>query len=403
VTYGPPQAVSRRFRDSNTMTRPDYHGRSIVNLMSSIAAARGGDRLRYAPLDGLDGERLAAARNVVLWVIDGLGYHWLGRQGESLLQRHLVMPIASVFPPTTASAVTSFLTGDAPQGHGLTGWFMHFKELGGVAAILPFRMRVGGIDIQQAGIGARELLGHLPIADRLGVECHAVSPGWIAYSPFNRAHAGRSMIRPFDTLRQLVDQTVAAVLSSQAPKYVYAYWPGYDSLAHEHGTASREVAAHFQELDTAFGDLLKRLGGSDTILLVTADHGFVDTTPERTVHLEAHPALARCLALPLCGEPRSAYCYLHPHKEDMYLRYVEEQLGHACQAVPSIRLIEEGWFGLGEPHPSLWERVGDYTLLMRENWVIKDRIAGEKPFHHIGVHGGASEAEMTVPLVLAQV
>ena len=33
-------------------------------------------------------------------------------------------------------------------------------------------------------------------------------------------------------------------------------------------------------------------------------------------------------------------------------------------------------------------------------WIIKDRLAGERAFHHVGVHGGASEAELRIPLVV---
>jgi hypothetical protein len=52
--------------------RPDYAGGSLVNLIASITEARGGRR-RHAPLKALSGEPLAAARNIVLVLIDGLG------------------------------------------------------------------------------------------------------------------------------------------------------------------------------------------------------------------------------------------------------------------------------------------------------------------------------------------
>ena len=37
---------------------------------------------------------------------------------------------------------------------------------------------------------------------------------------------------------------------------------------------------------------------------------------------------------------------------------------------------------------------------MREDYAIRDRVAGEKPFRHVGVHGGVSREEMDVPLVV---
>ena len=63
-------------------------------------------------------------------------------------------------------------------------------------------------------------------------------------------------------------------------------------------------------------------------------------------------------------------------------------------------MIDDGWFGLADPHPRLRERVGDYALVMQDDYAIRDRVADEKPFRHIGVHGGVSREEMRVPLVV---
>ncbi|MGD9172160.1 MAG: hypothetical protein PVI97_19240, partial [Candidatus Thiodiazotropha sp.] len=41
-----------------------------------------------------------------------------------------------------------------------------------------------------------------------------------------------------------------------------------------------------------------------------ADQGQVDTGPADRISLDDHPALLEMLSLPLCGEPRAAYCYL---------------------------------------------------------------------------------------------
>jgi hypothetical protein len=55
----------------------------------------------------------------------------------------------------------------------------------------------------------------------------------------------------------------------------------------------------------------------------------------------------------------------------------------------------------GAPHPSFAERIGDVALLMNERFTIKDWTPGESRHLHIGNHGGASEEEMTVPLIVA--
>ena len=63
-------------------------------------------------------------------------------------------------------------------------------------------------------------------------------------------------------------------------------------------------------------------------------------------------------------------------------------------------LAEEGWFGPGRAHPRIAERIGDVTLLMRGRYTVKDWVAGEARHLHIGNHGGASEDEMLIPLIM---
>lgn len=183
---------------------------------------------------------------------------------------------------------------------------------------------------------------------------------------------------------------------------MYAYWPELDRLAHECGVGSREVGEHLDAIDTAFDAFLGRIAGSDTTVVVTADHGFVDAAPEEAIELAAHPALARTLLLPPCGEQRAAYCYVRARQERAFADYVA-RFADRVELHEAEALVAAGVFGLGAPHPRLHERVGDYVLIMKQNAVIKAWLSGEPQFEHIGVHGSTSPEEMYVPLIVAQV
>jgi hypothetical protein len=147
--------------------------------------------------------------------------------------------------------------------------------------------------------------------------------------------------------------------------------------------------------------LLEVLKGTDTLVVVTADHGFIDTDPRLTVQLADHPELAKCLVMPLCGEPRVAFFYVRPGLCRQFERYVEQRLREYCEVYASLELLDRGWFGLGEPDPRLQHRIGDYVLISKDSYVIKDALPGEKPWTDLGVHGGVSEDELYVPLVMA--
>ena len=382
-----------------TLTLPDYAGGGLVNLMSSIATALGGSGA-YPPLAVLPPESLASTRHLVLLVVDGLGFQYLSSR-DGTLRRHLRGQMTSVFPSTTASAIPSFLTGLAPQQHGLTGWNMYFREIGAIAAPLPFRFRAGRHALRDAGITPAQLFGLTPLFDRLPLPCHVVSPQPILHSDFNVALSGKAQRHGYETLDEMF-AVIAGILRSDATRsYVYAYWPQLDSLAHEHGIHSDAVAEAFAALDAAFARLLDTAHGSDSLVIVTADHGFIDTTVEATIDLDDHPELRETLLLPLCGEPRMAYAYVRAGREGQFENTVRGRLADRVHLIRSEDVLRQGWLGPDTAHPALQDRLGDYVLIPRGQTILRDWLKGEERHTHIGVHGGLTAAEMRVPLVVA--
>lgn len=382
------------------MIFPNYEGGSIVNLMRSLGDACGAPPLPYAPLHDAKVSLGGTARNIVLLVIDGLGYNYLQQNGAGgHLHAHLRGRLSSVFPSTTASAITTYLSGLAPQQHALTGWHMYFAELDAIAAVLPLRPRGAGEFDAPPGALSRRLFGHRPFVNRLARRSVFVSPQAIAHSEFSLYHSGAAAVRGYRTLPELFGQIAAALRDSVEPAYIYAYYAELDSLAHSHGVGSTQVAAQFALLDEAFGAFLAAIAGSDALVLACADHGFIDSPPERQIDLAQHPDLAATLVRPLCGERRAAYCYVRPGQTARFEDYLSEHFGHCLDAFPRQALLEQGWFGPGAADPRLASRIGDYALVMRDDWTLLDWVEGEKRHRQIGVHAGVSADEMLVPLI----
>ncbi|KPJ90749.1 MAG: hypothetical protein AMJ53_12995, partial [Gammaproteobacteria bacterium SG8_11] len=112
------------------MNKPNYQDGSIVNLMSTVCAACDATISPYNPHPDLSIAELKEAKNIIVLLIDGLGYHYIKRYGAgSTIEKFLKTSMTSVFPTTTSSAITTFATALAPMQHAVTGWFMHFKEL----------------------------------------------------------------------------------------------------------------------------------------------------------------------------------------------------------------------------------------------------------------------------------
>ena len=383
---------------------PDYAGQGIVNLMQSIAVACGQPALPYRQLDALPAAALAESRHIVLLVIDGLGQSLLSRYPSPKLQAHAQATMTSVFPSTTASAITTFMSGLAPAQHALTGWHVHLAEIGETLAILPLTPRVGELPEGVSGQSlAPRLFAYPSLFSALQRECWTLAPRAIAGSAFNAWHARGAHTLAYATPDEMFEQIAGLLRDATAPRYIYAYVADLDSCAHRHGCDSAAVQQTLAALDAGFGRCVDAVQGTDSWLIVTADHGFIDAPESRVVSLDDHPRLAALLERPLCGERRAAYGYVAPRQRAALADYVAEHLAHCVDLRVSSELIAAGHYGPPPYHPRLADRVGDYTLLMRDDWTIKDWLPGEKRYRMLGVHGGASRDEMIVPLIALRV
>lgn len=377
------------------MIYPNYKKDNIVNLTSAILKAFGQKGL-YSPLKEL--EPLKNYKNVVLLLIDGLGYEYLQKYGKgSFLFDHCTKRLTTVYPSATAAAATALERGVPVQQHGISGWFMYLKELGLVSTILPFQPRYGGQSFPNDKIHREDIFTEKRIGEKIKAPFFLIYPEHIVDGKVNKK--GKNLLT-HSSMSELFVQLKKALTSSNRRKYIHAYWPRFDHLCHTYGCASKQVREHFEQIDKKIASFAQSLEGTNTCLIVTADHGLIDSPKSKTVLLDKHPKLKECLSMPLCGEPRAPYCYVRPAKIKQFENYVKTKLKHCCQLLKSSDAIKKGLFGLHKPHPKLEERVGDYVLLMKESYMLRDQLLKEEMTSFIGVHGGLSKEEMYVPLIV---
>lgn len=384
------------------MYKPNYQNGSIVNLMSSIKRALGG-KSKYKPLEIFDFSNISK-KNIVLIIIDGLGYNYLTKYGkDSFLYKNLKGKITSVFPATTASAMTTFSTGLAPQQHALTGWFMYLKEIGAVSVILPFTSRAGDLKLTKGKIKYKDIYNEKSFFEDLKANSISIKHKAYIDSEYSRLVDKGAKKFPFSNLNGFFRQINKSLNATSKKKYILAYWAKLDSLCHEKGTDSHEAKKHFNELGKKIKSLAKSLKNKNTAIIISADHGLIDTKEKnKIIELKNHPRFVETLAMPLSGEPRVVYCYVKPQKVKEFENYVKTEFKNACEIYKSDDLVKSNYFGLFEPNEKLKDRIGDYVLIMKENYIMKDLVLGEDQDIFIGNHGGVSEEEMFVPLIVIE-
>ena len=383
---------------------PDYRGGSIVNLLASIIRSRGG-RSPHAGLEGLPAKALFGAQKVVYLVIDGLGKEQLdryltSRRNAAFFAEHPHRTITSVFPATTAAAITTCITGASPAEHGILGWHLHFHDLGIVGTILPATTRTGSPMAGDQFDLKRYLALPLPLQS---AKCRKeiISWGKIPESRFSSAGVRWNRTRLCTTLAGLSRQIIAFA-KTPGRALAYAYWPGYDSLCHEVGCDHPKTVRHLMNIDRMLTELVRKLRDTETTILVTADHGLVDSTPTHRISFREIPGFYDCLAILPSGDARCAHCFVRPSKVLKFRSLILQGLKKACLCVPGDELLRLGAFGPGKPHPALANRVGDFVLIAKSDYTFGSQLPAEKIEFNVANHGGMSPAEVRVPLFMVR-
>ena len=372
------------------MYKPNYKKNNIVNVVSSISKMLGNS----TGYDEYDIE-LEQYRKVVLIVVDGLGYNYLHNK-ESFLKSNLVGKLEGAFPLTTAASNTVFSFGVPPQQHGLTGWFVFLKEISTITTVLPFTERYYGTDLSLKGFSIDNIIGVDPITRNAKRNCYKILDSSYSHSPFSLAASKDSEIFGTKPLKGTFNK-LEELLSRDETSYTHVYIGEFDSSAHEYGINSTNTREVFDEIDGFIENVSVK--AKDAIILVTADHGLLDTEVDKAICLNDYPDIYDCLSIPLPGDSRIAYCYLKSGTEMTFLSLVNKHLGDYVHIFKSDSMIDNNWFGLNKPHPMLKHRVGDYTLIAKDEYIIYDTLANEKRNLVIGHHSGISDDEVFVPLI----
>lgn len=381
------------------MNKPDYEGGSIVNLMSTIVQGLGFEH-PYNLINGLDKSVVKRHKNIVLMVIDGLGYKYLQKYGKgSFLEQNIKKKITTVFPTTTASAITAFETGLPTQQHGLVGWFTYFKEIGVLAVPLRFQPRYGGVSFREDGFKPQDFLGTDWLFDKLKrVSCSQVMPtsivGLFDYKK------GKTNTYVYKDLKSFLYKTKKSIVAHNKKKLIYAYWSKFDASCHINGVNHPLTHKHFKELDKNIELFTKRIRGTNTLLIITADHGLIDVPDENIVNLnKEHAEMMNMLVMPMSGDSRVKYCFVKNKYHQDFKKYVKKNLSKYCDIFESEYLLKNNYFGLFEPTPKIFDRIGDYTIIVKDNYLLWDTMLKDIKNKFRGHHSALTDDELFVPLI----
>lgn len=366
----------------------------------------------------------------VIVLVDGLGLAQLReRRGHAPTLRRLlteaedaarhgqVGPVArTCHPTTTAAALTTLGTGALPGTTGMAGYSVLHPglraSLSATACPHPGQV-LNLISWEGTPLDPRSWQDVPTIFERLqrdpsrtaarDRQDQAAAPLAVAVSPARFAGSGLTEAalrgaRHRGTNR-LEDRAAAAARALRAgTPLVYLYVGELDHTGHRHGWTSQEWLSQLERLDRMLAELLRRVPRGTRVLL-TADHGMVDTSPAHRLDVAQVPALAQDVAA-LAGEPRCLHLYVPAGDPalaaDVAARW-QEELGERALWVGTQA---QAAMHLGPLSTRAQDVVGDVVVALAENWVVVDsRVHSPEAAALPGVHGSFTAAETEVPLL----
>ena len=359
---------------------PDYEGACLTNVVPAIL---GRDTVAPAWLP----EGVVGARQVVLLVIDGLGWEQL--QARAALAPTLTgmtgRPITSVLPTTTATALASLVSGRPPAVHGLVGYRVQVAP-GEVMNVLRWTTSAG--DARH-----RVVPGEFSLATSFGgLAPPVVTRAEFRDSGFTGAHLMPARLHGYRVTSTLVVE-VRRLLAAGEP-FVYAYYDGTDRVAHSFGLGEH-FDAELAAVDRLVGDVLAALP-PDAALVVTSDHGQVEVGDQVVVlddHLMADVTL-------LSGEGRFRWLHARPGALDRLAERARSLYEGKAWVRTRVEAEAEDWFG-GPLPAAVAVRMGDVVLAPFEPIAFLDPAdTGEVTL--VSRHGSMTPAEMLVPLLVGR-
>lgn len=369
---------------TSPLLAPAYGERSLSDVVPGVAVALGAER------PGESGLVLPDAAGYVIFLVDGMG--------EMLLRRHArLAPFLSSLagshgtagvPSTTATSLTSLGTGLVPGRHGLVGYT---ARIPGSDRLINHLSWDNGVD-PVAWQPHQTAFGRLVAA---GVQVTVVNRREFEGSGLTVAGQRGAAFVGANKVGERIAGVVEA--SGRSPSLTYVYDGDLDWIGHRHGVDSPQWRQQLAAVDRMAEQMRDALPAT-VRMLVVADHGMVDSPPQRRIELDDEPALRDGIAL-LGGEARFRHLYCRAGAAGDVQAAWRERLGDRASVLTRDEVVEAGWLGAVEEQ--VLPRLGDVMVACHDDTAIVSTRDFPLENQLVGLHGSLTEDEMRIPLLLA--
>lgn len=379
---------------NNDFILPNYDNPNIVDLMRAVYFKYNVKVEKNKNVE-MFSNIIPNNKHILFILSDGTGSNLINKLNDnSILKNNKKIDMITVFPSTTACVLTSLVTAEFPETHGIWGWFNYDRSLDLNYYPLLYCDRKNNVNLFDYGIQPNQIYQQKSLLNRLQTKVNVIFPSYIndsTYSDFVINKENRYSYNNFDDIVNFMKNNC----NNENSSYTYLYLPDIDTLEHENGIDSKIVYDKLQEID----DLVKKISqNKDLTIIFTADHG--QTNISKDIILDFKKYENMFYAFPSIDFGTVCY-YIKKGYKKKFINTFKNDYGKDMYLFKTKDFINNNFFGVGKFSDYALNNLGEYISFCRNGvYLINDKNIGEYLGKIKGNHSGLSSNEMIIPLIV---
>ena len=329
--------------------------------------------------------------NVILIICDGLGSRVMDKtlNKDSYLIKKRVKEIYATFPATTASGLTSTKTGLNPAEHGWIGWFTYIKPLNEIFKIYKDKEKDAYVFNNSDFIEIKKKY----LTPKTVVEMINEAGKYKAFEtncyPYNEeSNYDKVFSNIFDKLK------------IEGKKYIFSYIGEPDHILHSKGSDSIQAKTEIEKINNKIEEysnlIMKQY--KNTVIIIVADHGHMVGEDVEVKNYEFNNYLANNKSF---IENRNPAYLVKKGQEENFKKAFLKDFGQDFFLLSKEEVLKYKLYGDYEEenkNPLFEDGLGDFMAIIKGN--SKKVLLGKHDWGNVGYHGGYSDEEIYVPLII---
>lgn len=358
---------------------------TIVNLSNSILKHFGVEPF-HNTLPEID-EILKGHKKVVVLLFDAMGTYIEDEYEKYIpvIYKNRVHKIQSTFPPTTVAATTGFLTGKYPIETGWMSWTQYIRTVGCNVDVFKNRRSQTGETILESKSVLEDICPTNDIAELINAKKDKKT-AFLMEDVYGKYHGPKNLI--------LARWKLSRFIKNKEDLFMYYYYEKLDSNIHSFGVHTKPVKRKMKAINRFVKKISKK--HKDTLFLVIADHGQVDT---KWIELSNYPDFMNTLSdtMPISFEKSCPTFWVKDGQKETFEKLFRQYFGEYYDLYSKDEVYSMKIFGEGTPHKETYGFIGDYLAITKTEYAFYDGRYGDG-FRPVGHHGGGTKEEMEISI-----